>query len=59
MNKQLGNRQMAEAVSDCQEATASRGKALECIDCKQCERVCPQHLKITDSFRQCVGTLEK
>ena len=59
MNKQLGNGQMAEAVSDYQKATISGGLASECIGCKQCERVCPQHLKIVDGLKQCAAALEK
>ena len=59
MNKQLGNGQMAEAVSDYQKATVSGGLASECIGCKQCERVCPQHLKIVDGLKQCASALEK
>ena len=58
MNKQLGNGQMAEAVSDYRKATASGGLASECISCKQCESVCPQHLKIVDGLKQCVAKLE-
>ena len=58
MNKQLGNGQMAEAVSDYQKATASGGLASDCISCKQCESVCPQHLKIVDGLKQCVAKLE-
>lgn len=59
MNKQLGNGQMAEAVSDYRKATASGGLASECISCKQCEHVCPQHLKIVDGLKQCAASLEK
>ena len=59
MNKQLGNGQMEEAVSDYEKATAAAGKASECIGCGQCERVCPQRLKVTDYLKQCAAALEK
>ena len=59
MNKQLGNGQIAEAVSDYQKATNSAGMASECVGCKQCERACPQHLKIVDGLKQCAAALEK
>lgn len=58
MNKQLGNGQMAEAVSDYRKATASGGRASDCINCGQCERVCPQRLKVTDYLKQCAKKLE-
>lgn len=58
MNKQLGNGQMAEAVSDYRKATSLAGKASECINCRQCERICPQHLGITDYLKQCAGAME-
>lgn len=58
MNKQLGNGQMAEAVSDYRKATGSGGRAAECINCGQCERVCPQRLKVTDYLKQCADKLE-
>lgn len=59
MNKQLGNGQMAEAVSDYRKATSLAGKASECINCRQCERICPQHLGITDYLKECADALEK
>lgn len=58
MNKQLGNGQMEEAVSDYCKATALGGRASECVDCGQCERVCPQRLAVTDHLKQCAQKLE-
>ena len=39
--------------------TADRGKASDCVSCGQCERACPQGLKIISLLRQCKSELEK
>lgn len=39
--------------------TANGGKASSCVGCKQCERVCPQHLPITKYLEEAVEKLEK
>lgn len=39
--------------------TANGGKASSCVGCKQCERVCPQHLPITTYLNEAVEKLEK
>lgn len=59
MNKQLGNGQMAEAALDYKKATDSAGRASDCINCKQCERACPQHIEITDCLGRCAEILER
>lgn len=58
MNKQLGNGQREEAVADYARVTESKGKVSDCIDCKQCEHACPQHLEITEYLRQSARALE-
>lgn len=58
MNKQLGNGLMEQAKADYQTVTAGTGCASDCIECKQCEKACPQHLPITDYLKQCSAALE-
>ena len=57
-NKQLANGQKAEAAAAYAAATAEGGKASACIRCKQCERICPQHLPITDLLGRCAAMFE-
>ena len=58
-NKHLGNGLMADAKKAYDEATKEGSLASECIDCKQCEGVCPQHLEITNLLAKCAKLLEK
>ena len=38
--------------------TAQNGKASDCIECGQCEAVCPQHLAIREYLKQTAKTFE-
>ena len=58
MNKKLGNGQDEEALEAYNQATIDGGKASTCIECKQCEGACPQHLPITDNLKQAVKMFE-
>lgn len=39
--------------------TADRGKASDCVKCGQCEKVCPQHLKIRDLLEETAKEFEQ
>ena len=58
MNKQLGNGQMAEAKKDYESVAIDGHKASDCIECKQCEGACPQHLPITDNLKKAAKMFE-
>ena len=38
--------------------TNGKGKASDCVQCRQCEDACPQHLPITELLEQCAAALE-
>jgi hypothetical protein len=57
-NRQIGNGQMAEAREDYQAAVSEGHRASDCVNCKQCEAACPQHLTITEYLKQCADMLE-
>ena len=57
-NLQLGNGQTAQA-KERYAAIPEGHRAADCIECRQCEGACPQHLKITDYLKQCAEMLEQ
>ena len=57
-NKHLTAGQTDEARAAYAAATEGKGKATDCIGCRQCEGACPQHLEITELLKKCAKTLE-
>ena len=56
-NLRLGNGQTAQAKAR-YAAIPEDHRASDCVGCKQCERACPQHLKIPEHLKQCAEMLE-
>ncbi len=52
MNRQLGNGQMAAAREAYARVAPEGHRAADCIECRQCEGACPQHLPITDLLKK-------
>ncbi len=59
MNRQLGDGRIENAKELYSKATADSGRASDCIECRQCENACPQHLPITDHLKQAVKMFEQ
>ena len=59
MNRQLGNGQTAEAAAAYALAAPEGRRASDCIQCRQCENACPQHIRITEHLQQAVGMFEQ
>lgn len=58
LNKRLGNGQLQEAVAEYNSVTQEGHRASNCIECRQCEEACPQHIPITEKLKQAAELLE-
>lgn len=58
-NKHFANGRLEEAKAAYEAAVSGKGRASDCIECRKCERVCPQRLKITEHLKQTAEILER
>ncbi|MCR4586825.1 MAG: aldo/keto reductase [Lachnospiraceae bacterium] len=57
-NKQLIWEQTEAGQKDYEKVTKDRGLASACIQCGQCESVCPQHINIITRLQDCAAVFE-
>ena len=57
-NKQLVWGQLQEGAADYAKAVSGAGAASDCVACGQCERACPQQLKVITHLRDCAAVFE-
>ncbi len=50
---------LGKAKNATKKIAETRGQALECIMCRKCERICPQHLPITDLLKKYAKEIEE
>lgn len=53
------NRDLAQSKYNWNTAGCQRGRASDCVECGQCEEVCPQHIPIRQALRRVVDAFEK
>ena len=49
---------MQEARESYYQAAPEGHRASNCVECRQCEGVCPQHIAITDNLKQAAAMFE-
>ena len=57
-NKQLIWEQKEAGQDDYDKAVSNKGMASACIQCGQCEGVCPQHIDIINRLQDCAAAFE-
>lgn len=58
-NRQLVWGQLQEGQAAYDQLAAKGNVASDCIGCGQCERACPQHIKVIQRLKECAAALEK
>ena len=58
-NKQLVWGQLEEGNASYAKAVENAGNASDCIACGQCEKACPQQIKVIDKLKECAAAFGK
>lgn len=56
--KQALNKDFSTHIGYYQSLASANGKASDCIACRKCESICPQHIKIVDELKKVAKTFE-
>ena len=58
MNMRRGSGQIEKSEEEYAKVTSDGNKASDCIKCRQCEQICPQHIKITEELNKAAGLFD-
>lgn len=58
-NRQMVWGQTERGIREYIQATKDSGKASDCVECGQCEAICPQGISIISRLKDCAAALEK
>lgn len=59
MNKRISNGRLEDASAGYLEAVKNGSRACDCVQCRQCEKACPQHIRIADTLKSCSEIFDK
>ncbi len=59
LNHRCSSGQLEKSLEEYAKAISSGGKAGDCIHCLSCEKVCPQHIKVTEELARAAKAFEK
>lgn len=58
VNHRNSSGQIERSAEEYADAVNSAGRASDCIKCRQCEKACPQHIKITEELEKAAGLFD-
>ena len=55
MNKRSSTGQLEASLAEYEALVTEGHGAGDCLVCRKCEQVCPQHIPITDELKKCAA----